>query len=109
MPQACPSRWAGRGSAAGRRVPVVARIEEYALIGDLQTAALVSREGSIDWCCFPRFDSGACFAALLGGPEHGRWLVTPARPAEATRRDRSDTLILETVFESDGGWVRVMD
>ena len=88
---------------------VVARIEEYALIGDLQTAALVSRDGSIDWCCFPRFDSGACFAALLGGPEHGRWLVAPARPGTATRRYRSDTLILETVFESDGGAVRVID
>ena len=48
-------------------------IEDYALLGDLQTVALVSREGSIDWCCFPRFDSGACFAALLGTPEHGRW------------------------------------
>jgi GH15 family glucan-1,4-alpha-glucosidase len=90
-------------------VAVVARIEEYALIGDLQTAALVSRDGSIDWCCFPRFDSGACFAALLGGPEHGRWTVAPARPMKVTRRYRSDTLILETVFESDAGSVRVID
>src|SRR3954463_12776065 len=53
------------------------RIEDYALLGDLQTAALIDREGSIDWCCFPRFDSGACFAALLGGPENGRWQIAP--------------------------------
>ena len=87
------------------------RIEDYALIGDLQTAALVGREGSIDWCCFPRFDSGACFAALLGGPEHGRWLLAPAtrRSRRSTRRYRHDTLILETVFETDEGAVRVID
>jgi GH15 family glucan-1,4-alpha-glucosidase len=87
----------------------MALIEDYALIGDLQTAALVSRSGSIDWCCFPRFDSGACFAALLGTPDHGRWLLAPDGPAEVTRRYRSDTLILESVFETDDGAVRVID
>src|SRR5216117_3834090 len=86
------------------------RIEDYALIGDLQTAALVSREGSIDWCCFPRFDSGACFAALLGTPEHGRWLLAPASPIRnSPRRYRTDTLILESVFETDHGAVRAID
>jgi len=87
----------------------MALIEDYALIGDLQTAALVSRSGSIDWCCFPRFDSGACFAALLGTPDHGRWLLAPDGRAEVTRRYRSDTLILESVFETDDGAVRVID
>ena len=56
------------------------RIEDYALIGDLQTAALVERGGSIDWLCFPRFDSAACFAALLGTAEHGRWCIAPVSP-----------------------------
>ena len=86
------------------------RIEDYALLGDLQTAALVDRAGSIDWCCFPRFDSGACFAALLGGPEHGRWLLAPASGVtKVERRYRHDTLILETVFECAEGRVRAID
>jgi GH15 family glucan-1,4-alpha-glucosidase len=85
------------------------RIEDYALIGDLQTAALVSDGCSIDWCCLPRFDSGACFSALLGGPEHGRWLLAPVGETQSTRRYRHDTLILETVLETDNGSVRVID
>jgi GH15 family glucan-1,4-alpha-glucosidase len=88
----------------------MARIEDYALIGDLQTAALLCRDGSIDWCCFPRFDSGACFASLLGTPEHGRWLVAPAvTVTSCTRQYRPDTLILETLHETDDGTVRVID
>jgi GH15 family glucan-1,4-alpha-glucosidase len=88
----------------------VPRIEDYALIGDLQTAALVSREGSIDWCCFPRFDSGACFAALLGDPDHGRWLLAPASPVRrSSRRYRTDTLILESILETDEGRIRAID
>jgi GH15 family glucan-1,4-alpha-glucosidase len=88
----------------------MARIEDYALIGDLQTAALVARDGSIDWCCFPRFDSGACFAALLGTPDHGRWLVAPGVPvARSTRRYRHDTLVLDTLHETEEGSVRVID
>jgi GH15 family glucan-1,4-alpha-glucosidase len=85
-------------------------IEQYAIVGDCHTAALVGGDGSIDWLCFPRFDSGACFAALLGGPEHGRWLLAPA--AETTRVTRSyrpGTLILETKFDTAEGSVRVID
>jgi pentatricopeptide repeat protein len=86
------------------------RIEDYALLSDLQTAALVGRHGSIDWACFPRFDSGACFAALLGGPDHGRWVLEPrAEIRRCTRRYRHDTLILETVLETDEGAVRLID
>jgi GH15 family glucan-1,4-alpha-glucosidase len=86
------------------------RIEDYALIGDCETAALVSRTGSIDWLCWPRFDSGACFAALLGNPENGRWLLAPANErARSTRRYRGDTMILETEFETDEGCVIVVD
>jgi GH15 family glucan-1,4-alpha-glucosidase len=86
------------------------RLEDYALIGDNHTAALVGRDGSIDWLCLPRFDSAACFAALLGTPEHGRWLLAPAGDVHATqRRYRGDTLVLETDFAVHGGAVRVVD
>jgi GH15 family glucan-1,4-alpha-glucosidase len=85
-------------------------IEDYALIGDCHTAALVGRDGSIDWLCLPRFDSGACFAALLGGPEHGRWLIAPVAAAPSVRRRyRDGTLILETDFETSEGAVRITD
>jgi len=80
------------------------------MIGDCESAALVSRGGSIDWLCWPRFDSGACFAALLGTPDNGRWLIAPADPgARAARRYRGDTMVLETDFETAGGAVRVTD
>ena len=86
------------------------RIEDYALIGDCETAALVGRDGSIDWLCVPRFDSAACFAALLGAPEHGRWLLAPAAPVLAVRRRyRPDTLVLETEFETAAGGVMLTD
>ena len=85
-------------------------IEHYALIGDCHTAALVGRDGSIDWLCFPSFDSGACLAGLLGGPEHGRWLLAPMGEAlRVTRRYRPGTLILETEFETKEGGIRVID
>jgi GH15 family glucan-1,4-alpha-glucosidase len=86
------------------------RIEDYALIGDGHTAALVARDGSIDWLCLPRFDSGACFAALLGKPEHGRWLLAPAAEIrQVRRRYRPETLILESEFVTDSGAVTVID
>ncbi len=87
----------------------MARIEDYAIIGDCRTAALVSREGSIDWLCCPRFDSEACFAALLGSPEHGRWLIAPRGQATITRRYRPHTLVLETLFETDDGAATLID
>ena len=87
-----------------------ARIEDYALIGDCETAALVSRDGSIDWLCWPRFDSNACFAALLGTRDHGRWLIGPRDPsARITRRYRGDTLVLETRFETTEGVATLID
>ena len=84
-------------------------IEDYALIGDGQTTALVNRNGSIDWLCWPQFDSDACFAALLGTAENGRWLIAPQRPGTATRRYRGDTLILETEMDCEGGTIRITD
>jgi GH15 family glucan-1,4-alpha-glucosidase len=89
---------------------MAARIEDYAVIGDLQTAALVSREGSIDWLCFPRFDSGACFAALLGDEENGRWVIEPNVAVKGVRRRyRGDSLILETEWQTPNGVARVYD
>jgi GH15 family glucan-1,4-alpha-glucosidase len=88
----------------------MARIEDYGLISDLQAAALVGPDGSIDWACFPRFDSGACFAALLGTPDHGRWIVAPRTDSwSAGRRYRPRSLVLETDWETDTGVVRVID
>ncbi|MBR0752279.1 glycoside hydrolase family 15 protein [Bradyrhizobium jicamae] len=86
------------------------RIEDYGLIGDCETAALVGRDGSIDWLCWPAFDSDACFAALLGTSKNGRWLIAPADDASKTsRRYRGDTLILETRFETESGAVALID
>jgi GH15 family glucan-1,4-alpha-glucosidase len=84
-------------------------IEDYALLSDLQTAALVHGHGSIDWCCFPRFDSDACFAALLGRRDHGRWLLAPVAEAEPTRRYHDGSLVLETEWKTGEGRIRVTD
>jgi GH15 family glucan-1,4-alpha-glucosidase len=85
-------------------------IEDYAVIGDTQTAALVGRDGSIDWLCLPRFDSGAIFASLLGDESNGRWLIRPASPVRAVRRRyRGDSMVLETEFDTDEGTVRLID
>jgi GH15 family glucan-1,4-alpha-glucosidase len=85
-------------------------IEDYAMIGDCHTAALVSKQGSIDWLCFPNFDSPACFAALLGTPENGHWSISPAEPVLAVRRRyRDGTLVLETEFETETGSVTIVD
>jgi GH15 family glucan-1,4-alpha-glucosidase len=89
---------------------MAAPIEDHALIGDTHTAGLVSREGSIDWLCLPRFDSPACFAALLGDRSNGRWLLAPAGGVrEVRRRYQGDTLVLETEYRTDDGVVRVVD
>src|SRR3954454_19876986 len=80
------------------------------MIGDCHSAALVSREGSIDWLCWPRFDSGACFAALVGTHDNGSWRIAPAEPpVRITRQYRPGTMILETVFETADGSVALID
>jgi GH15 family glucan-1,4-alpha-glucosidase len=84
-------------------------IADYAILGDTERAALVSRDGSVDWLCLPRFDSPACFSALLGTPEHGRWLLTPTARATTTRSYRGDSFVLDTEHRTRGGRVRVTD
>src|SRR5215467_11011175 len=87
-----------------------AAIEDYGIIGDCESAALVGRNGSIDWLCWPRFDSDACFAALLGTPENGRWVIGPRDATlRVTRRYRPNTMILETRFETADGAVTLVD
>lgn len=84
-------------------------IEDYAAIGDTETAALVSKGGSVDWLCLPRFDSSSCFTALLGTPEHGRWLIGPVAEATTTRAYRGHSFILETIHRTATGAVKVTD
>src|ERR1700677_2735195 len=99
-----------RSRAFNRSNRVSSPIENYALIGNLRTAALVDRTGSIDWLCIPRFDSGACFAALLGTRENGRWLLAPKGEIKQVRRKyRENTLLLETEFETESGVATVVD
>src|SRR5450759_2071603 len=109
--RSCRCRTAFRAALAPSipaRMP--SRIEQYALIGDTQTAGLVADDGSLDWLCAPRFDSPACFAALVGDDSHGRWLLGPAAGGRAARRQyRDGTLVLETEFETPEGAVRIID
>ncbi len=88
---------------------MTSRIEDYAMVGDGRTAALVSRGGSIDWLCLPRFDSDPCFTALLGSDRHGHWRVAPCGPTSVRRRYVDDTLVLQTEFSSQSGTVRLTD
>src|ERR1700722_3596446 len=86
------------------------RIEDYGFLSDTQTAALVSRDGCVDWLCFPRFDSGACFASLLGGAENGHWRFwTNDKIEKISRQYRGETLILETTIETTNGAIRLID
>lgn len=84
-------------------------IEDYALLGDTHGAALVSRDGAVDWLCLPRFDAPACFAALLGDEENGHWSIAPHEPCSVERRYRGDTLVLETDFDTADGSIRLVD
>src|ERR1700730_14318606 len=101
----------GASRSGARRAKAMAlRIEDYALIGDCKTAALVGRDGSIDWLCWPRFDAAACLAALLGEAQNSRWLIAPvASGARVTRHYRPGTLVLETEFETETGRAAIID
>ena len=102
--------WLNKWMAGEREMAENLRIEDYALIGDCVTAALVGKNGSIDWLCLPHFDAGACFAALLGRPEHGRWLIAPKDPKPRIRRRyRGSSLVLETEFDTPQGRVALID
>src|SRR3954454_21654378 len=104
-PPCVPSRPDGERSSR-----MAGGIEDYGLIGDLQTAALIGRDGSVDWLSLPRFDSPACFAALLGDDTAGRWRIAPSGAGAADRRRYAgDTLILETEWDTGDGTVRVTD
>src|SRR5437899_9004465 len=88
----------------------MSRIEDYALLGDLHTGALVGRDGCIDWRCLPNFDSPACFAALLDSPAAGRWLIGPAAGGACTKRGyHKETLVMETEWQTRTGRVKVID
>ena len=105
-----PERQPARTAAGAANPQHAAPIEDYALIGDCHSAALVSRDGSIDWLCWPRFDSPACFAALVGTPDNGRWRIAPAEPpVRVSRQYRPGTMILETVFDTKDGSVALID
>src|ERR1700733_9369875 len=110
-PDGSNSERTGGATAPHQTTPCqAAAIEDYALIGDCATAALVSKGGSIDWLCWPRFDSPACFAALLGSPDNGRWRIAPSEsPTRITRRYWPGTMILETLFETPAGSVALID
>ena len=98
-----PDQVANAAAPSPGNHPAPTPIEDYAVLGDGQTAALVSRTGSVDWMCVPRFDSPACFAALLGGPEHGRWLLTVRDASQVTRRYSGDSFVLETTYVAPSG------
>src|SRR3984893_9736657 len=105
-----PPVWFRLCRLRGKLMPSNQRIEDYALIGDCTSAALVARNRSIDWLCWPRFDFGACFASLLGEPEHGRWLIAPTdSDARIERRYLDGSLILVTLFETSDGAVELVD
>src|ERR1051325_7818416 len=100
----------GRSAVADQENGLSLPLEDYALVGDCHTAALISKMGSVDWLCFPHFDSPACFAALLGNPEHGRWGISPAIPVKKIqRRYRPESLVLETEFHTAQGTVVLVD
>src|ERR1700689_1304349 len=102
--------WSGCSTVRRRASMADRSIGDYAVIGDCRSAALMERGGSIDWLCWPRFDSGACFAALLGTSENGRWLIAPKSPALNIKRQyRYGTLILETEFQTGTGSAIIID